>query len=175
MREMLGADEFDGLDLPRTGAGISQTPGMPLRLAHSIAAEWAQWWARAVDIPADAMPAYSHPGAVAAPDLPMSGELRAFISPRWPEVLRVADRLNRRAHEQLAHDDAGLAVTNLMTAIASELGRQAHPFQLDMDIVPFPDKGMWRVAPTRILISLDLYADPEASIAALDPVLRDLA
>ncbi|MET1044192.1 MAG: hypothetical protein ABWX59_08760 [Microbacteriaceae bacterium] len=175
VREMLGADEFDGLDLPGTGAGVSRTPGLPRRLADSIAEEWVQWWTRAVDAPVDAMPAHFHGGAVTAPDLPVSGELRAFITPRWLEVMSVADTVNRRAHDQLPYGSADLTITNRMAAIASELGRQAHPFRLDMEIVPFADRGMWRVAPTRILISLDLYSDHQACGAALEPVLRDLA
>lgn len=173
VRDMLGADEFDGLGLPRTGASVPQIEAIPRRLARSLADQWQQWWSRGV---ADA------PGPVSAdlragdgPSMPQGGELRAFVLPRWSSVCAAAAAINERARSAMPSPPADLAITEAMAEISRQLDRPANPFRLSIEVVPLADPGLWRVAPTRLLVSTALRLQPARFRSAIAPILRDLA
>ena len=173
VRDMLGADEFDGLGLPRTGASVPLVEAMPRRLALSLADQWQQWWNRGV---AD------EPGQVAAdlragdgPSMPLGGELRAVVMPRWPDVCAAAAAMNERARLAMPARPADLAITEAMAEISRQLDRPANPFQLSIEVLPLADPGLWRVAPTRLLVSTALRLQPARFRSALAPILRELA
>ncbi|KFF58854.1 hypothetical protein JF66_15485 [Cryobacterium sp. MLB-32] len=172
VREMIGADEFDELRLPHTAASVVLVPGIPRRLARILANEWRLWWNRCV---------LEEPGPVnadfrdaAGPAMPQGEHLSAFVLRHWTQIRAHADEMNERAGAA-AGFPGDLSITHAVADVSATLNRPTHPFQLTIEVLSLGETGLWRVAPTRVLVSTDLRLDAPMFAVLLHPVLRDLA
>ncbi|KGJ81724.1 hypothetical protein GY21_01140 [Cryobacterium roopkundense] len=172
VRDMVGAREFDALRLPRTAASVGVVPGIPRRLARTLANEWRLWWNRCVA---------EEPGPVnadfrdaAGPAMPQGTHLSAFVLQHWPQIRACAEQMNERAGAA-ARFPGDLSITHAVADVSATLRRPTRPFSLSIEVLSLADTRLWRVAPTRVLVSTDLRLDAPAFGLLLHPVLRDLA
>ena len=172
VREMLGVDEFDALRLPHTAASVSVVPGIPRRLARTLANEWRLWWSRCVT--EEAGPVSADFREAAGPAMPQGTHLSAFVLQHWPQIRACAERMNDQA-EAAALTPGDLSIPRAVAEISMARSRAPRPFTLSIEVLHLADSGLWRVAPTRVLVSTDLRLDPPRFGVLLHPVLRDLA
>lgn len=172
VREMLGADEFDALRLPRAAASVAEVPAIPRRLARTLADEWRLWWSRCVE--EDPGPVNADFRDAAGPAMPQGEHLSAFVLPHWPQIRSCAEQVNARAGAA-AWFPGDLSITRAVAEISATLGRPTRPFSLSIEVLSLAETGLWRVAPTRVLVSTDLRLDIRSFGRLLHPVLRDLA
>lgn len=171
VREMLGAREFDALRLPRTAASVGVVPGIRRRQARTLANEWRLWWSRCVD--EDPGPVSADLRDAAGPAMPQGEHLSAFVRQHWPQIRECAAQVNERAGAA-ARFPGDLVITHAVNQISVTLARPTRPFSLSIEVLSLADTGLWRVSPTRILVSADLRLDAPTFGVLLHPVLRDL-
>ncbi|CAN7156586.1 zinc-binding alcohol dehydrogenase [Microbacterium sp. LjRoot45] len=109
--------------------------------------------------------------------LPTEGfaELKAAIAPHGPDAVAVA----RRAHE---HYRAALGSGSSYRAYASAIaqherhvGRRAHSFELNVQVLPLTQRGVWWIGSLTVAVTDGLRGDVAAFDSAIAPVIADLA
>lgn len=103
------------------------------------------------------------------------GELAAAITPLGQEV--VADA--RIAHERYrASIGTGASYRAYASAIAQHerhVGRRAHAFELNVQVLPLAQRGVWWIGALTIAVTDSLRGDVVAFDAAIGPVIADIA
>ncbi|MGB4779997.1 zinc-binding alcohol dehydrogenase [Microbacterium sp.] len=109
--------------------------------------------------------------------LPVEGftQLQAAIAPHGADALAFA----RAAHERYR---AGLGTGASYRAYASAIaqhertvGRRAHSFELNVQVLPFTQRGVWWIGALTIAVTDGLRGDIAAFDAAIGPVIADIA
>ena len=111
--------------------------------------------------------------------LPSEGtdELRAAIAPHATEALAFA----RSAHERYRRDTGaggGSAYRAYASAIAEherQVGRRAHSFELNVQVLPLTQRGVWWIGSLTIAVTDGLRGDVAAFDAAIHPIIAELA
>ncbi|MBS1675423.1 MAG: zinc-binding alcohol dehydrogenase [Actinobacteria bacterium] len=110
--------------------------------------------------------------------LPARGaeRLQAAILPLAADVLRYArDAQNRYDRGHAGAGDPYRAYAAALAEFEREAGRRAHSFELNVHVVPFVQRGLWRVGACSIAVTDGLRRDPMAFDAAIRPILAELA
>ena len=68
-----------------------------------------------------------------------------------------------------------LSIPRTVAEISRARNRPPRPFALSIEVLSLADSGLWRVGPSRVLVSADLRFDATRCGVLLHPVLRDLA
>lgn len=111
--------------------------------------------------------------------LPTEGydELRAAIAPFGKGAVDYA----RRAHDRYratAHVGTGTSYRAYASAIAQHerhIGRRAHSFELNVQVLPLAQRGVWWIGSLTIAVTDTLRGDVVAFDAAIGPVIADIA
>lgn len=141
-----------------------------------LAAQWRQYWDMTVEPeahPAD-VPLELVPGFDTLVALPMTSEvLRRAAAPFADQTLtfvRLAH--DRQGYARWGHSDAAWS-----TAVREEekrIGRPAHPFVLRVQVLPFTQRGIWRIGALTVAVSDSLRRDVAAFGRAIRPIVTDL-
>lgn len=109
--------------------------------------------------------------------LPTEGfaELQAAIAPHGADAVAVA----RRAHDRYR---AGIGTGSSYRAYASAIaqheravGRRAHSFELNVQVLPLTQRGVWWIGSLTVAVTDGLRGDVAAFDSAIAPVIADLA
>ncbi|MDN3497286.1 hypothetical protein QL996_15205 [Planococcus sp. APC 4015] len=106
-----------------------------------------------------------------------SDELRAAIEPHAADALAYA----RSAHEKYRRDagsGSGTAYRAYASAIAGHerrVGRRAHSFELNVQVLPLTQRGVWWIGALTIAVTDGLRGDVVAFDAAIHPIIAELA
>ncbi|HAQ59657.1 MAG TPA: zinc-binding alcohol dehydrogenase [Microbacterium sp.] len=142
--------------------------------------QWREYWAMTVE--PQAHPASGPLGLVDGFEtyvaLPESGfdELRAAIAPHTSAVA-----FARAAHERHAGDAlgrTGVSYRAYAGAIAQherDVGRRAHAFELNVQVLPLTQRGLWWIGALTIAVTDGLRSDVAAFDAAIHPIIAELA
>ncbi|MBD7958301.1 zinc-binding alcohol dehydrogenase [Microbacterium sp. Sa4CUA7] len=143
--------------------------------------QWRGYWAMTVEpqahpspVPLDLVEGF---GSLAA--LPTEGydELREAMLPH----AEVAVAYAQRAHDRYVADAAAGARVSYRAyagAIAEHerrVGRRAHSFELNVQVLPLSQRGVWWIGSLTIAVTDGLRGDVVAFDAAIHPIIAELA
>ena len=137
----------------------------------ALADEWAHWFGVLVGSRASIQDAAS---------LLLEERSPAFqqaVEKQLPQAMEAAEKAKRYevAEWRSRSDSPGLALPKLVRSLEKELGRKAAPFDLEFQILPVAGLWLHQVAPSHVLMSLDVQSDADAMGRLLGPIVRELA
>lgn len=112
--------------------------------------------------------------------LPATGaeELRVAIAPLAIPALRYAQDAHNRYLDTMKTATGGGAYRAYASAIAEferEIGRRAHSFELNVQVLPFSQRGIWWIGALTVAVTDGLRRDVVAFDAAIRPIIAELA
>ncbi|MGN7970417.1 zinc-binding alcohol dehydrogenase [Microbacterium sp. 22296] len=143
--------------------------------------EWRGFWAMTVEpqahpspVPLELVDGYD--GLVA---LPVDGAdmLRRAMTAHADDALDFA----RLAHDRYARESAarpGVSYRAYAGAIAAHertVGRRAHSFELNVQVLPLTQRGVWWIGSLTVAVTDGLRSDVVAFDAAIHPIIAELA
>ncbi len=179
LRQVLGVRAPDELPPLR---GLATVEAERDSDAHAtLERQWRAYWAMTVEpqahpspIPLDLVDGFETLVA-----LPVEGAdaLREAIEPHAAEAIAFA----HAAHAAYTSRDAGRtgsAYRAYASAIAvheRQVGRRAHSFELNVQILPLAQRGLWWIGSLTIAVTDGLRGDVVAFDAAIHPIIAELA
>ena len=111
--------------------------------------------------------------------LPAEGadELRAAVTPHASEALAFTQSAHAR-YRRDASPGTGTAYRAYASAIAEherQVGRRAHSFELNVQVLPLAQRGVWWIGSLTIAVTDGLRGDVVAFDAAIHPIIAELA
>ncbi|MRG59308.1 zinc-binding alcohol dehydrogenase [Agromyces sp. CFH 90414] len=154
---------------------------LPTDRQDALERQWREWWAMTVEpeahpspVPLDLVPAYDTEVA-----LPTTGaeELAAAIVPHAEAA---------RAWAEWAHDqyrtasasrrgDSYRAYAGSIAEHEREVGRRAHSFELNVEVMPLQGVGVWWIGSMTVAVTDSLRSDAAAFDDAIHPIIAELA
>ncbi len=143
--------------------------------------QWRAYWAMTVEpqahpspVPLDLVDGFDMLVA-----LPVEGfeELQAAMLPHGADAVAYA----RSAHEryrQDSHAGAKVSYRAYASAIAQherQIGRRAHSFELNVQVLPLTQRGVWWIGSLTIAVTDGLRGDVVAFDTAINPIIADIA
>lgn len=143
--------------------------------------QWREYWAMTVEptahpspVPLDLVDGFQTLVA-----LPTTGSevLIAAITPHAADAIDYA----RHAHERYRSDSAGkpgVSYRAYAGAIAEHerrVGRRAHSFELNVQVLPLSQRGVWWIGSLTIAVTDGLRGDVAAFDTAIHPIIAELA
>jgi hypothetical protein len=143
--------------------------------------QWREYWAMTVEPqahPAE-VPLELVDGFDTLLALPSRGaeQLRAAVAPFGPEALAFAQSANAKYRRDASHG-AGTAYRAYASAIAEherQVGRRAHSFELNVQVLPLTQRGVWWIGSLTVAVTDGLRGDVAAFDAAIHPIIAELA
>jgi hypothetical protein len=143
--------------------------------------QWSAYWEMTVEPQAhpSAVPLELVDGFETLVALPIEGfdELRRAIAPHASDALA----LSQTMHARYAKDAAakpGTSYRAYASAIAEherQVGRRAHSFELNVQVLPLTQRGVWWIGALTVAVTDGLRQDVAAFDAAIHPIIADLA
>lgn len=143
--------------------------------------QWREYWAMTVEPQAHPSPVPLElvEGFETLIALPTGGsaELRAAMLPHAPDALS----FSATAHDRYRRDAAakpGVSYRAYASAIAEherQVGRRAHSFELNVQVLPLAQRGVWWIGSLTIAVTDGLRGDVVAFDAAIHPIIAELA
>ncbi|WP_136054069.1 zinc-binding alcohol dehydrogenase [Microbacterium sp. K24] len=179
LRQMLGIREPE--DLPSLRELAVRAPDAA-DAADAVEEQWRQYWDMTVEPRAhpSEVPLELIDGFDTLVALPATGatELATAIAPYGEAALRYA----RAAHDRYVHSmksntggDAYRAYASAIAEFEREVGRRAHSFELNVQVLPFSQRGIWWIGALTVAVTDGLRRDVVAFDAAIRPVIAELA
>jgi hypothetical protein len=143
--------------------------------------QWREYWAMTVEpqahpspVPLDLVDGFDTLLA-----LPSEGhtELRAAVTPHASEALAFTQSAHAR-YRRDANPGTGTAYRAYASAIAEherQVGRRAHSFELNVQVLPLSQRGVWWIGSLTIAVTDGLRGDVAAFDAAIHPIIAELA
>lgn len=179
LREVLGI--ASPVELPRVRGVRSMAESLPTDQQDALERQWRAWWAMTVEpeahpseVPLELVPEYGT--AVALPSTGAEA-LRAAIVPLAEGAQAWADQTHDqyRTAASARRGDAYRAYAGTIAEHEREIGRRAHSFELNVEIVPLRVLGVWWIGSMTIAVTDTLRADPAAFDDAIHPIIAELA
>ncbi len=143
--------------------------------------QWREYWAMTVEPTAHPSPVPLElvDGFETLVALPSQGAdvLRDAMLPHAAEALA----FSQSAHERYRKDAAakpGVSYRAYASAIAEherQVGRRAHSFELNVQVLPLTQRGVWWIGSLTIAVTDGLRGDVVAFDAAIHPIIAELA
>lgn len=179
LRQVLGIRSPD--ELPPLRGVAAAADHRPDGVQARIERQWREYWAMTVEPQAHPSPvpldlAHGFGDLVA---LPVDGfdELRWAIAPHAPAAIAFSQSANTRyTTEAAAHP--GVSYRAYASAIAQherQVGRRAHSFELNVQVLPLAQRGVWWIGSLTIAVTDGLRGDVVAFDAAIHPIIAELA
>lgn len=143
--------------------------------------QWRAYWAMTVE-----PQAHPSPGPLDLVDgfdglvaLPVDGAdvLRAAISPHAADATAFAQLAHGRYSREAA-SRPGVSYRAYASAIAAHeriVGRRAHSFELNVQVLPLTQRGVWWIGSLTVAVTDGLRADVAAFDSAIHPIIAELA
>lgn len=179
LRQVLGIRAPDELPHLR---GIPDRPVSRSEQEQDILeAQWRAYWDMTVEpqanpspVPLDLIDGFNTLLA-----LPVEGadELREAALPHGAEAVAFSQSAHAR-YRRDAQSGSGTAYRAYASAIAEYerlVGRRAHSFELNVQVLPLAQRGVWWIGALTIAVTDGLRGDVVAFDAAIHPIIADLA
>ncbi|MWB97283.1 zinc-binding alcohol dehydrogenase [Agromyces seonyuensis] len=179
LREVLGIGA--PVALPRLrGVGATSPPSDDLR-ALALEAQWLDLWAMTIEpeqhpspVPLALVDEYGTGLALATSG---AAELTAAV-PRHAEAARAWVEWSHQRYTSDSRSRRGDAYRAYAGTIAQHervVGRRAYSFELNVQVLPFDQTGVWWIGTNSIAVTDSLRSDAAAFDAALHPIIAQLA
>ena len=143
--------------------------------------QWRTWWAMTVEpethpsaVPLELVDVYETEVA-----LPTSGAevLAAAILPHAEAARAWADWAHDgyRSASAARRGDSYRAYAGTIAEHEREVGRRAHSFELNVEVVPFAASGVWWIGDMTVAVTDSLRSDASAFDDAMHPIIAELA
>lgn len=178
LRQVLGIRSPD--ELPHLRHVPAATPADDD--AHAVLErQWRAFWAMTVEpqahpspVPLDLVDGFELLIA-----LPTEGfdELRTAILPHGADAVAYA-RVSHERYRATAHVGSGTSYRAYASAIAQherQIGRRAHSFELNVQVLPLTQRGVWWIGSLTIAVTDGLRGDVVAFDAAIGPIIAEIA
>jgi len=179
LRQLLGIRE--PADLPIMRGLQMRAPDAP-DVTAELESQWREYWDMTVEPRAHraAVPLELVDGFDTLVALPQNGaqQLRTAIAPFAEPALQYARSAHRRYSDTMRTSTGGGAYRAYASAIAEferEIGRRAHSFELNVQVLPFSQRGIWWIGALSVAVTDGLRRDVVAFDAAIRPVIAELA
>ena len=183
LRQVLGLRSPD--DLPYLRGVPTANPEIELERSErdqaTLERQWRELWAMTVEpqahpsnVPLDLIDGF---GTLLALPAEGSEALRAAVSPFAADA-RLYARTEHDRHKARATASTGSAYRGYASAIAGferEVGRRAHSFDLNVQVLPLQQRGVWWIGSLTVAVTDGLRADVAAFDAAIHPIIAELA
>ncbi len=172
----------------RSPADVPSLRELPLRAPDASDAtpaleeQWRDYWDMTVEPRAhrSGVPLELIDGFDTLVALPAVGaeELATAVMPYAPLALRYARAAHDRYLAAMKSHTGGDAYRAYASAIAEferDIGRRAHSFELNVQVLPFTQRGIWWIGDLTVAVTDGLRRDIVAFDAAIRPVIAELA
>ncbi|GAA1954622.1 zinc-binding alcohol dehydrogenase [Microbacterium deminutum] len=141
--------------------------------------QWREYWAMTVEPQA-------HPSPVPLElvdefdtlvALPSQGSeaLRAALVPHAREALAFAQSAHARYRKDAGSGAAYRAYASAIAEHERQVGRRAHSFELNVQVLPLSQRGVWWIGSLTVAVTDGLRGDVVAFDAAIHPIIAELA
>lgn len=180
LRQVLGIRSPEDLPVLRRIAPAADTHRSDAAQA-ALEREWRSYWAMTVEpqahpspVPLDLVDGFQTLVA-----LPVDGAeaLRDEIAAHAEDAVDFA----HHAHDRYARETAarpGVSYRAYASAIAAHeriVGRRAHSFELNVQVLPLAQRGVWWIGSLTVAVTDGLRADVAAFDSAIHPIIAELA
>lgn len=179
LRQALGIRVPD--DLPSLRDLPVRAPDAP-DATSAVEKQWRDYWDMTVEPRAhpSGVPLELIDGFDTLVALPASGaeELAAGIGEHAASALRYARAAHDRYVKSMKSHTGGDAYRAYASAIAEferDIGRRAHSFELNVQVLPFSQRGIWWIGDLTVAVTDGLRRDIVAFDSAIRPVIAELA
>ncbi|HET8926928.1 MAG TPA: zinc-binding alcohol dehydrogenase [Microbacterium sp.] len=143
--------------------------------------QWREYWAMTVEpqahpsqVPLDLVDGFETLVA-----LPVEGAevLRTAMAPHAVEAVAYSQSVNARYAKDAAAKP-GVSYRAYASAIAEherQVGRRAHSFELNVQVLPLTQRGVWWIGSLTIAVTDGLRGDVVAFDSAIHPIIAELA
>lgn len=193
IREDAGVSALVALAL-RQMLGIRQPEGLPsLRdlqvrapdatdATAELETQWHEYWNMTIeprahhsDVPLELVDGFNTLVA-----LPASGaeQLREAIAPLAESAQQYAQTAHNHYVDTMNTSTGGGAYRAYASAIAEferDIGRRAHSFELNVQVLPFSQRGIWWIGALTVAVTDGLRRDVVAFDEAIRPIIAELA
>ncbi|MEV8267453.1 zinc-binding alcohol dehydrogenase [Microbacterium sp. NPDC076911] len=109
--------------------------------------------------------------------LPADGasELRDAALPHASEALAFAQSAHARYRKDVGSGVSYRAYASAIAEYERQVGRRAHSFELNVQVLPLSQRGLWWVGSLTIAVTDGLRGDVVAFDAAINPIIAELA
>jgi hypothetical protein len=141
--------------------------------------QWREYWAMTVEpqahpspIPLDLVDGFDTLLA-----LPTEGSevLEAAIAPHAREALAFAQSAHARYRRDAGSGAAYRAYASAIAEHERQVGRRAHSFELNVQVLPLSQRGVWWIGSLTVAVTDGLRGDVVAFDAAIHPIIAELA
>ncbi|MFV0320703.1 MAG: zinc-binding alcohol dehydrogenase [Microbacterium sp.] len=143
--------------------------------------EWREYWAMTVEPQAhpSEVPLGLVDGFGTLVALPLEGAdaLRAAVAPFGAEAVEYSKTMSDR-YAQDAAARPGVSYRAYASAIAEherQVGRRAHSFELNVQVLPLAQRGVWWIGSLTVAVTDGLRGDVVAFDTAIHPIIAELA
>ncbi len=161
--------------------GAPATPPVDDDAAAVLQRQWLAYWAMAVEPQAHPSPVPLDlvDGFETLAVLPVEGfdELRAAMSPLAADAVAYANWASDRYAAQ-ARSGSSSSYRAYASAIAEHerrVGRRAHSFELNVQVLPLTQRGVWWIGSLTVAVTDGLRGDVAAFDPAIQPIIAELA
>jgi hypothetical protein len=180
LRQVLGVRSPD--ELPHLRGIPSREVAERTEEQHALLErQWREFWAMTVEpqahpspVPLDLVDGFDT--LVALPE-GASAELRRAIAPHAADALAYARSASERYRSE-ASAKPGVSYRAYASAIAEherQVGRRAHSFELNVQILPLTQRGVWWIGSLTVAVTDGLRGDVVAFDTAIHPIIAELA
>ncbi|MBN9215232.1 MAG: zinc-binding alcohol dehydrogenase [Microbacterium sp. SCN 70-200] len=109
--------------------------------------------------------------------LPVEGfdELAAEIAPHGDAAVEYARSAHERYRASLGTGASYRAYASAIAQHERKAGRRAHSFELNVQVLPLTQRGIWWIGALTVAVTDSLRSDVVAFDAAIAPVIADIA
>lgn len=159
---------------PTANAAVSEYDDRP-----AIERQWRAYWNLTIEPQANPSPVPLEliDGFDTLVALPVEGfgELTAAIAPHGPDAVAYARDEHERYRSRLGGGASYRAYASAIAEHERVVGRRAHSFELNVQVLPFTQRGLWWVGALTIAVTDGLRGDIAAFDAAVGPIIADIA
>ena len=179
LRQVLGIRSPD--ELPHLRGVVSRPAERDEQAQARLERQWREFWAMTVEpqahpspVPLDLVDGFETLVA-----LPLEGcdDLREAMTPFGAEAIAYSQSAKERYRKDAAAKP-GVSYRAYASAIAEherQVGRRAHSFELNVQVLPLTQRGVWWIGSLTIAVTDGLRGDVAAFDAAVHPIIAELA
>jgi hypothetical protein len=141
--------------------------------------QWREYWAMTVEPQAHPSPVPLElvDGFDTILALPTDGAdmLRSSVIPHAREALAFAQSAHARYRKDAGSGTAYRAYASAIAEHERQVGRRAHSFELNVQVLPLLQRGVWWIGSLTVAVTDGLRGDVAAFDSAIHPIIAELA
>ncbi|QKJ18127.1 zinc-binding alcohol dehydrogenase [Microbacterium hominis] len=177
LRQVLGIRSPD--ELPHLRGIPPRANDRSESVQDALERQWREYWAITVEpqahpspVPLDLVDGFGTHVV-----LPSTGaeQLRRAFAPHAAEAVAFAQSAHARYARDAATHSAYRAYASAIAEHERQVGRRAHSFELNVQVLPLNQRGVWWIGSLTVAVTDGLRGDVAAFDAAIHPIIAELA